>query len=89
MAVRYSATRLERSAATKRCLLSALSSLTSDQQPPSWDSLAKLTVHKHLLQQASLSDAWGSLSPMSQLTQPVPPHPLASVNASQPVEADS
>eukprot|EP00971_Amphidinium_carterae_P243872 4842989-Amphidinium_carterae.1 len=89
MAVRYSATRLERSANTKRCLLAALSSIASRAQSPTWDSLAQMTGNKHLMEQDVLTEAWGNLSTLSQLTQAIPQLPLATMSASPPVDADS
>eukprot|EP00971_Amphidinium_carterae_P331354 6464852-Amphidinium_carterae.1 len=89
MAVRYSATRLDRSAHTKRCLLAALSCVASTQQPLTWDSVAKLVAKKALFEQEVLSDAWGATASACALAQVEPQLPLALTNASPSDEAAS
>eukprot|EP00971_Amphidinium_carterae_P119904 2374915-Amphidinium_carterae.1 len=82
MAVRYSASRLEKSAGTNRCLLAALSSVASADLPPTWDSIAQLTTSNPIFEKDALSEAWGRHTQMSQPMLIAPPLPLASTNAS-------
>eukprot|EP00971_Amphidinium_carterae_P319702 6354154-Amphidinium_carterae.1 len=72
MAVRYSATRLEKSASTKRCLLAALASVASTGLPLTWDSMARLSTDKQRFEQDTLSEAWGRSILVSPLPSSMP-----------------